>query len=206
LFYPLFKAAYEEAFTQKNIENAFAKTGIWPVDPEQVLSKLRKKPAITPPEPEPDTPKTPQTCRSIRRVHKLFKASRQESILDLILRANERLAAQVEIDQHIINGLRRAIKIEKKQRKKGKRLNLLLEDDVGPQFFSPSRVQAARRAQAQKEATEQAERQRIANKKAQVAANKARKEAEKAERALQAVLRRQHAQEEQARKASEKAA
>jgi hypothetical protein len=28
LFYPLFKAAYEEAFTQKNIENAFAKTGI----------------------------------------------------------------------------------------------------------------------------------------------------------------------------------
>jgi len=28
LFYPLFKAAYKEAFSQKNIENAFAKAGI----------------------------------------------------------------------------------------------------------------------------------------------------------------------------------
>lgn len=167
---------------------------------------MRRKSAITPADPEPDTLKTPQTCRSVRRIQKLFKASRRESILELILRANERLATQVEIDHHIVNGLRRSIRIEQKRRKKGKRLNLLGEDDVGPQFFSPSRVLAARQFQAQKEAAEQAERQRIADKKAQAATNKARKEAAKAERALQVVLRRQHAQEERARKEAERAA
>jgi hypothetical protein len=41
LFYPLFKAAYEEAFTQKNIKNAFAKAGIWPIDAKRVISKLQ---------------------------------------------------------------------------------------------------------------------------------------------------------------------
>jgi hypothetical protein len=46
-FYPLFRAAFNKAFTQKNIQNAFEKTGIWPHDPEKVLSKLHK------PEPVP---------------------------------------------------------------------------------------------------------------------------------------------------------
>ena len=135
LFYPMFRAAYLEAFTQKNIESAFEKTGIWPLDPKRVLSKLRK-PELTPASSlainEPDQLKTLITCRSIRRIHKAFKASRWESILELILHANERLAAQVEITNHIVCGLHKAINIERKRRKKGKRLNLLGEDDVGP--------------------------------------------------------------------------
>jgi hypothetical protein len=35
-FYLLFKAAFATAFTQNNIESAFAKTGILPFDLEQV--------------------------------------------------------------------------------------------------------------------------------------------------------------------------
>ena len=64
--------------------------------------------------------------------------------------ANERLAADHSIDQHIIKGLCEALKNEKKRRKRGKRLNLLGEENNGPQFFSPARVQAARAWQASK--------------------------------------------------------
>jgi hypothetical protein len=206
LFYPLFKAAYEASFTQKNIEHAFEKAGIWPVNSEKVISKLQTKVKTTQAETEPTTPRTPLTSRSVRNIQKLYKASRRESILDLILRANKQLAAQVEINEHVMRGLRRAIKIEQKRRKQGKRLNLLGEEDNGPQFFSPSRVQAALEYQAEKEALEHAERLRIADKKAQQAANKVRKEAEKAERAIQRALRRQHAQEERAQKEAEKKA
>jgi hypothetical protein len=52
--------------------------------------------------------------------------------------------------------LNKALQIEQKRRKKGKRLNLLGEDDVRPQFWSPCRIQAALRFQDEKDAKEQA--------------------------------------------------
>jgi hypothetical protein len=204
-FYPLFRAAFHEAFTQKNIEHAFEKTGIWPHDPEQVLAKIRKPEPIPEPIPADETLKTPKTCRSVRRVHKAYQHDRRDSILELILHANVQLAAQQSVNTHIISGLREAVRLERKKRKKGRKLNLLGTDDHGPQFWSPSTVRAARHVQAQKDADEQANRDRIAENKAKTAANKAQKEALKAERALQTAARRQHALEEKARKAEEKA-
>jgi hypothetical protein len=124
--------------------------------------------------------------------------------LDKIFQANIDLAAQVAIQKHIISGLKEAIQIEKKKRQRGKKLNLLGEEDCGPQFFSPRRIQAARLYRDAKEAIREADRQRITNKKSQAAANKVQKEAAKAERALQVEARRQHAQEEKVRKAEEK--
>jgi hypothetical protein len=41
-FYTLFKLAFEKAFTKKNIINTFEKTRIYPLNPEQVLGKIRK--------------------------------------------------------------------------------------------------------------------------------------------------------------------
>ena len=76
---------------------------------------------------------------------------------------------------------------------------------IGPQFYSPCRVRHALEFQSEKEAEEQANRDRIADKKVQSARNKAQKEAEKTARALQAAARRQQAQEEKDRKAAESA-
>ena len=61
------------------------------------------------------------------------------------------------------------------------------------------------RFQDKKDTKEQANQQRIADNKAQAVANKSKKEAEKAKRALQTTACRQHALEEKARKAKEKA-
>jgi len=86
--------------------------------------------------------------------------------LELVFKANVALASQVSIDQHIINGLHTALNLERQKRKKGKKLNLVGEDDIGPQFYSPCRVRRALAFQDEKEAEEQADQDRIANKKA----------------------------------------
>src|SRR5450432_3612829 len=42
LFYGIFKEAFLIAFTKRNVEHAFTKPGIWPYNPEVLISILRK--------------------------------------------------------------------------------------------------------------------------------------------------------------------
>ena len=143
------------------------------------------------------------TSRAVRRAHQAYKMEPTKQKLALIFRANERLAAQHSIDKHEKEGLIEALQLEKKKRSRGKKLNLLSEEDIGLQLFSPARIQAARLYQATKEAEEQQKKENIAEKKAQATAIREQKEAEKAVRALQLAAKRQMAQEEKARKAVE---
>ena len=97
----------------------------------------------------------------------------------MLLKANERLAAEHSIATHVIRGLEQAIKLEKRKRKKGKKLNLLDKKISRTQFFSPSRVQAARDYQAIKEAEKQQELDIKTEKKTQAEAKKLQKEKDK---------------------------
>jgi hypothetical protein len=106
LFYPMFRDAWTEAFTEKNVHNAFAKTGIWPQNPDIVLNTIRK------PE-QPSTPtksllqyiQTLKTARAILRTHLAYRRGRQELVLVKIMQANIQLAVQVSIQHYIISGL-----------------------------------------------------------------------------------------------------
>ena len=128
--------------------------GIWSHESEIVLSQIRK------PLQEPSTPtsaskfvlETPKTARAIRRAHNLYQQNHKQPVLDKILKANIQLAAQVAIQTHIIKDLNQAFKLEKKKRQRGKALNLVGEEDSGPQFFSPGCIQRARDLQEEKEA------------------------------------------------------
>src|SRR5277367_6079844 len=83
-FYPLFRDAYRASFTEKNILHAFEKPGIFPVDPEKVLGKL-KSPEVPK---EPDLPanqlQTPKSCQAVRRVQKAYKQTHSEALLELV--------------------------------------------------------------------------------------------------------------------------
>jgi hypothetical protein len=157
----------------------------------------------------PDLPvnqlQTSKSCQAICQVQKAYKQTYSEALLDLVFKANVALAAQVSIDQHIINGLHAALKLEHQKHKKDKKLNLVREDNIGPQFYSPNQVRHALVFQDKKEANKQTDQDRIASKKAQSAANKVQKEADKAAHMLQTAARRQHAQEEKDCKAAERA-
>jgi hypothetical protein len=138
---------------------------------------------------------TPMTCRAVQRMQKAYKKDPTRRRLNFIFNANLRLAAQHSIDVHTIQGLITALKNEKKKRKRGKRLNLVREEDNGPQFFSLPRVFCALDYADRKEAKEQAKRERIKAKKIAVAAKKVHKAQEKADRAIKAAKRRQLAAE-----------
>jgi hypothetical protein len=49
----------------------------------------------------------------------------------MLLKANERLAAEYSIATHVIRGLEQAIKLKKRKRKKEKKLNLLGKEISG---------------------------------------------------------------------------
>ena len=91
--------------------------------------------------------------------------------------------------------------LERKKRKRAKRLNLCGEDDTRAQFYSPSRIKVAQVVQAEKYALEDQERQDKKAKKAQQVANWKAKDKGKVERAVQ----RQIAKEERKSIADEKA-
>lgn len=196
----MFSAAWKKAFTVKNIESAFRKTGIFPFNPSLILDVITKPALIE----FPKYIKTPMTNHAVRRIHRTYKNAPSSPLLAKILRANERLAAEHSIDQHIIKGLNLALREEKKRRQRGKRLNLVGEEDSGPQFFSPGRVQAARDRQTAKEEEKIQRQQQMEEKKASAAAARQQKEKEKAERMTIAAEKKKFSEEIKAKKLAEK--
>ena len=201
-FIKIFWPAWQRAFSVKNIESGLEKTGIWPCNSAIMLATL----TIPEPPTTDQTIKTPTTYRTARRVQKIYTRAPTSALLAKIFEANLQLAAQHAIDLHNQNNLIEALEQEKKRRKRGKRLNLLGTEDNGPQFFSPSRVQAARDFQTSKDAEEAERQQGIADRKVAAAAKKLQKEKEKEMRVQDAAVRRQLQGETAAQKATEKLA
>jgi hypothetical protein len=138
-FWGVFWPAWQQVFTPANITSGFAKTGIWPYAPDEILAKIIK-PLFIKDITIFQTAKTPIICRAVRRAQREFRITPNSPLFDRIFRANKRLAAQYSIDQHVVKRLVTALKNEKKRRIRNKRLNLLGEEDSGPQFFSPARI------------------------------------------------------------------
>jgi hypothetical protein len=204
LFWPMFKESWKLAFTEKNVLHSFEKPGIFPYNPDKILHILHK--AVPEPLKQAIVPQTPLACKAVRKVHRLYRLDPTVQNLSLILRANIRLAAEASIKSHIIEGLTESLKLERKKRQRGKKLNLLGESDVGPQFFSPTRIQADREFQAAKIDAEHIRKQAIADKKAASIVLKEQRTADKAARIIQRQLQRQHVAELKAQKVAEQAA
>lgn len=201
-FWSVFWPAWKLAFTPKNIASGYAKTGIFPYNPSLVLDIITKPQPIEP-YMASGSPKTPMTGRAVRRLQKAYKKAPSEPLVAKLFKANERLAAENSIGTHMILGLTAALIEEKRRRKRGKRLNLLGEEEPGPQFFSPGRVTAARAWQAEKEEEEQQHRQDIESRKALAASKKLQKEDEKLQKAAAAIKKQRLAAEAKTAKAAE---
>jgi hypothetical protein len=125
-----------------------------------------------------------------------------------LLHVGEKLVAENEILRHEIQGLRKAIKEEKKKRKRGKTMGLLEkgENPSQPLFFSPSRVGRARQRAADEAEAERQRKQAIQDRKLQIARARAERALEKEERKAARVAAREAAEAERARKKAEQAA
>jgi hypothetical protein len=87
--------------------------------------------------------KTPLTTKSIHHFQISYRCSPNPKKLQLLFKANEILATQHSINKHTKRGLVKTIKDEKKKKRRGKKLNVLREEDYGPQFFSPTTIKRA---------------------------------------------------------------
>ena len=185
-FLPLFRSAWQTAFTEENIQRAFEKPGIWPYNPALVLQVITRP--ITPPQVSKSTLrvlKTPRSSKSIRHFQADYRKNPTRAKLEKLFKANEELAAQAALDQHTKEGLLDALKIEKKCNQRGKRLNVLWKETNGPILFEAAVVREAQAFAAQKKEKEEAERARIDGKKVAAAIKKAQQEAKKAEKVLE---------------------
>ena len=127
-FWTVFLPAWKQAFTPENIASDFEKTGIFPYKPRLILDVITKPPPIE----SPKSIKTPISCRAIRRAHRAYKFKPNPAQLAIIFRGHERAAADRTIAIYVNRGLQEALRMEKKKRRRGKRLNLLGQEDSRP--------------------------------------------------------------------------
>jgi hypothetical protein len=170
MFWTLFRAAWRSALTLENIRSAYATPGIYPLDASKVLKILRAK---TPSPTASDTEAQCKTPGSVRAVRRTIRAiAKEEGYLsrpvELAIKASEKLVIENDILQHQNKMLHEALIGEKKRRTRSKPMGLIDKDNPGrAQFFSPSKVQAARQrareieAEKEQEMAEAAERRRI---------------------------------------------
>ncbi|EED19578.1 conserved hypothetical protein [Talaromyces stipitatus ATCC 10500] len=138
VFWRLFCAAWQSALSFQNIRSAFASLGIHPFNP-------LKTPSPSPGDNEIDR-KTPGSVRAIRRT---IRAIQQEGDLTqatkLVMKAAQKLIIRNEILEHQYKGLVNALVNEKNRQRRGRPLGLIDKENPGEaQFFSPSRVEAAK--------------------------------------------------------------
>jgi hypothetical protein len=119
----MFQVAWNKAFTEANIQSAFYKAGIWPINGIQIIdtiarttgSSLNKASGIKPPKP----------AKSIRLFRIDYEKDPSEDKVKILFNTTLQLSAQVAILTHENEGLCRAIDLQKKKNnKKGVRLNL----------------------------------------------------------------------------------
>jgi hypothetical protein len=177
-FWNVFKKAWIQAFTEKNIKSAFAKTGINPQDSELVIAQIRPEDP-----PKPATPlrksyneiRTPYSAIALRRAKKEWRINPNKALVEKVLKANEKLSARVQIAEYRCEGLREALQEEKKKRSKGTKLDLRGKPDAGSVFWSPSKIDSARAYKNTKDAEIE---QDMIDKELRKVAQKAKKELE----------------------------
>ena len=98
-FYKFFKRAWDASFTEENIQSAFRKPGVWPVDGKEMIAKVSKPEAVfdsTPSTPS-KTPKTPLESKALRQARLSMNRSPSSRKIDRIFKSATILSAQVSI-------------------------------------------------------------------------------------------------------------
>ena len=201
IFWPIFYSAWQKSFTTENIQSAFEATGIFPLNASQVLNILDPS-SHTPQRPAPTHAKTPVTFKSFRYAIQMQKKAGSTEGLERIRDGFAKVITERDLNKATVEQLTEALLMEKKKKQRGKRLNLLGEEDNKPQIFTPSKIQAALARNSKKEQEEEQKKEEKDRKKEEVAQLRARKQLEKEEQRTNREIARQVAREEKAKKAA----
>jgi hypothetical protein len=172
-FFPLFWDAWIETFQEDLILKSFEATGIWPINGEVILKRFTK------PTPEPQDSRESSTSvysgedwlkiKSLIRSQVKDQTSKEVKKLQ---RSLHHISTQNDLLYTEVKGLRKAIQVTKKHKKKSKTLDLQQRQEYygGAVFWSPSKIREARfreRVKKQQEEEQQLEKARTKAEKAQ---------------------------------------
>jgi hypothetical protein len=207
-FFSLFWPAYTKAFTPSNIASGWRKTGLFPFDPEVVLSKLTSnkdstKDELMRPSSKQSSGSSALSSISLRAVRKLVlevsndqRSKQVRKLENTIYHLNSKIAILTRENKNLTY----TVKHEKKRRKRGKALipQFRALEGEGAIFFSPTKIQQARQLEAQREAKKEAE---------QAAKQVAKEEQQQIKIAKQeeAIQKKQHREEQRVKKQADQA-
>ena len=178
----MFKRAWDKAFTKKNIQSAFRKSGIWPTDSSHIIKTITR-PVVKSPEKSAGL-RTPKSTKSIRRFYAIYDKEPTIDKVKKLFATTLHLSAQVSVLQHENRGLYKSIELQKKKGQQGVRLNLASQPNKDIiDCYSPTQVVKAREYQEEKEALKAADEQAKFDRKIKRAANAIRKKEEEVEKA-----------------------
>ena len=181
LFWPMFKRSWDKAFTEKNIQSAFHKSGIWPTDGTNVIKTITRP--VTTSLQKSTNLCTPRSTKSIRRFHAAYDKEPTIDKVKKLFATTLYLSAQVSVLQHENRGLFKTLEIQKKKGRHGVRLNLAGQSNKNIiDCYSPTQVVKAREYQEEKAAFKLAEEQAKYERKVKRAANTLRKKQEEEEK------------------------
>ncbi len=165
-FFRLFEPAFKDAFTPANIASAFAKTGLYPLQPSVVLNGLK-----TPSNSRPATSgsSTASTAKKVKKkvrfmghiqhqLKKLDIGAEKEVEVQEVTELLQSLAAANTLQRSQITGLQAAIYNEQRRHKRSRTLfeTLRADSSGGGLIFSPAAIHKAQALQDKQEAEKQA--------------------------------------------------
>lgn len=205
-FFSLFWPAFEKAFSKKNIDSAWAKSGLWPWDPDSVLDPLKPDDfeAANPNENEPSTPPAKPTTEipldlRWRDMRNAVDKAGPGPTYSLI----ERLQAENQILKHQVKAYESVFKHKERRKKKGRAVFELEEGETAG-WYSPQKVLTAQQRLQQLDEEAQLQRELKEQEKLRKRQAKEEKEREVALRKQQREQARKEKAELQARKQAEK--
>jgi len=112
-FWPKFKRSWDKAFTEKNIQSAFCKSGIWPTDGSLIIKTITR-PTLASPE-KPSGLRPPRSAKAIRRFYQAYDKEPTINKVKTIFSTTLHLAARVSVLEYENRGLYKAIELQKKK-------------------------------------------------------------------------------------------
>jgi hypothetical protein len=156
-FFPLFWKAWVSSFKEEMILKSFKATGISPFNPEVILKRFTN---TTPDEQESRESSAlvlgGEDWRKLERLVRSTVKNQSSKDAQKLSRSLHHISVQNELLYHEIDGLKKALLVKKKHKKKGKPLSLQQRQEYhgGAVFWSPRKVREARVRQSVKEQEE----------------------------------------------------
>jgi hypothetical protein len=115
---------------------------------EVILKVINPPLPFTPSGSSLDEPAIPYTVKRIRQFSKVHNGRLIKEAFRKLTKVNEVNSTRAQIAEHRANGLREALLMEQKKRRRGKKLNLVGEPLGRVQFFGTEEVLAAQAREA----------------------------------------------------------